>query len=82
MSLEIRTGIPASEQESSFMNATLQTRGDLAFSIAVHVRPPDTALVSEYLLANYLEGLFNGLLRSRDGDRVEIEIEIGPEDEE
>lgn len=53
----ITTGIPANEQESSFMNATLQQAGnEHSFSIATHVKVPDhicnqgEAAIRDYLM--------------------------------
>ena len=75
--IEIREGIPASEQESSFMNATLQSAGDFAFSVATHVDVPERFAVDEKRLAAYLHATFPTL-----PPNVKIEIELGPEDQQ
>lgn len=85
--IEIRTGIPAAAQESSFMNATLQSvwktgtdgtkeLADLAFSVAVYVGVPGH-ITDEDQLARYLHTIFAPLV---DRAPVRVEVEIGPED--
>ena len=78
MPIEIRSGVPAGAQETSFMNATLQSAGtELAFSVAVHVEVPLAAQTSEQALADHLRELFASLAAD---PTISIEIEIGPED--
>jgi hypothetical protein len=78
--LTIETGICGNDQESSFMNATLQAHGDLEFSIATYVVsiPPD--IQTEKQLRAYLEYVFGGLFMDRrlGEPGVRFEIQIGP----
>lgn len=52
----VTTGVPESEQQSSFQNATLQSASDaLAFSVATDIAiPPAVAQVGEGAVADYL----------------------------
>lgn len=79
--LWITTGVPGDDQESSFMNATLQQAGDkwsIEFSVACHIGiPAGPAEHDEDALADYLRDVL---------ERVHIvapelnwEIQIGPE---
>ena len=81
--LKITLGVPGDDQESSFMNATLQwTANDpeLAFSIAVNVGVP-ADVVNEEQLATYLGGIFGDVVHEH--PEVHVEIQLGPmEDEE
>jgi hypothetical protein len=89
--VQIRTGRSAGEQESSFMNATLQNVGGddgIAFSIATFVEVPaelvNTGLDPEGRgVAEYLRGLFWLLDRhaAAEGFSVRFEIEVGREDD-
>lgn len=76
--LKMYLGIPGDEQESDFMNATLQeTANDpnLEFSIATHVEIP--ALIrSERSLAGWLGMIFEDFIHEH--PEVHIEIQIGP----
>ncbi len=55
MTVCIQTGYSEEQQESSFMNATLQGAGAVAFSIATHITvPDDVSAQGEACVANYL----------------------------
>lgn len=76
---KIFMGIPGDDQESSFMNATLQqSSGEptLEFSIATHLDVPKYVR-SEDSLANWLNMVFGDFVHEH--PEVEIEIQIGPE---
>lgn len=91
MSIEIETGIPGTEQESSFINATIQTHGEdrdgyggIDFSIATKVTVPDS-VKNEADLARYLEwvlGLMDDAVPAEypwwEGPSVSFEVQIGP----
>lgn len=52
---KIETGIPEFDQEGSFMNATLQGVGNLAFSIQTEFEVPEAIFVKgEAAVAGYL----------------------------
>jgi hypothetical protein len=77
--LVITTGICGADQESSFMNATLQSAGKgedgkfaLDFSIATHVDVP-ADINTEEDLRDYLHHLFSDA-----HETVSFEIQIGP----
>lgn len=74
--LQIHMGICGDEQESSFMNATLQRTGNdpaLEFSIATHVEIP--ALVrSEESLAGWLGLIFDDFVHEHPEVRIEIQL--------
>lgn len=75
--LKITLGISGADQESSFMNATLQdTANDpnLDFSIATHVEVP-ADITTEDDLAQYLGGIFGDIIDKHAG--VHIEIQLG-----
>jgi hypothetical protein len=73
--LKITTGIRAETQESSFMNATLQSVGDLAVSVAIML--PDHANdFSQGQLVRMLEEDFKHLTDIG----YEVEIQIGPDE--
>lgn len=76
--LEIETGVCGNDQEGSFMNATLQSHGELEFSIATYVSVPDE-ITSEGELQSYLTLLLGGLLYRADGKSpVSFEVQLGP----
>lgn len=88
--IEIRTGVTGDAQESSFMNATLQsvertgadgTRelANLAFSIAVYVGVDGDNITSEDELASHLRDVLAPLVVQ---PGVKVEIELGPERED
>lgn len=55
MTVCIQTGYPEEHQESSFMNATLQGSGAVAFSIATHIPVPEEVTAQgEASVADYL----------------------------
>lgn len=71
--VDVALGWPGDAQESSFMNATLQSAGAFEFSIAMHVDLPEPE--SEDQLADTL-----GMLLKEIADRhpeVEFEVKIG-----
>lgn len=81
--LRIEGGIYGGDQESSFMNATLQAVGMthggspvLDMSIAVHVDVPQEVAHNEEKLHDYLQRLFRPLLD--DNKNVSVEIQTGP----
>jgi hypothetical protein len=72
--IKITTGIPARDQESSFMNSCLAGFGANAMSIAV--RPPERfSEMDEDVAAEQLKSDFAWL--SEQG--YEIEVQIGPD---
>lgn len=80
--IDIEQDIPASAQESSFMNATLQgAPSGLAFSIAVHVRVPETTRDGEkwdqLALATHLRNRLSPAWRQ---EGIDVTIQVGPED--
>lgn len=79
--LWITTGVPGNDQESNFMNATLQTFGDLEFSVAVHVGMPGN-ISSQDELRDYLSELFGEAIRHTNKhfgpNPLNVEILIGP----
>lgn len=88
--IEIRTGVSGEAQESSFMNATLQSvertgadgkpeLADLAFSIAVYVDVDGDNITSEDALASHLRDVLAPLVAQ---PGVKVEIELGPERED
>lgn len=75
---QIHMGICGDDQESSFMNATLQRTDndpDLEFSISTHVEIP-AFIRSEEALAGWLGMIFGDFLYER--PEVHIEIQLGP----
>lgn len=77
MSLEFELGVLASDQESAFMNATLQPApGGIAFSVAVYVDVP-AEWTGEEAVAEYLRGLLSELAGR---PNVQVQVQIGPED--
>ena len=79
--LKITLGLTADDQESNFMNATLQyTANDpeLAFSIAVHIEVP-VDVVDEDRLATYLGDIFDDIVHKH--PEVHVEIQVGPMEE-
>lgn len=73
--LSIETGICGDEQESSFMNATLQSHEGLEFSIATHIDvPPD--IKTEEDLARHLDWVCRDVLERLCG--ISFEVQIGP----
>lgn len=77
MSMEIRTDIPGDEQESGFMNATLQQGPPgYEFSIAVYIDvPPEVN--DQATLSDFLWRLLGPLSTE---PHVRIEVEMGVED--
>lgn len=75
--LWIEDGISAGDQESSFMNATLQDVADydLSFSVATHIGIP-ADVTDEERLRNYLAMI---LQRVTDlGLGIAFEVQLGP----
>ncbi len=77
---EVRLGVPEERQESSFMNATLQGKGRLAFSIAAFL------VVSEFddeedlatEIINVLDtAAYAANRRGPSAPRLSFEVEIG-----
>jgi hypothetical protein len=79
--VSIESGIPAAEQESSFMNATLQDTvgGELSFSVATYIGMPVYYETSEGLLEEYLFDLLREIAAKYP---LRFEVQIGPTDEE
>ena len=81
--LTITSGVSGDDQESSFMNATLQHAGDLGleFSIAVHVNVP-ADVKDELDLHYYLRDLFAEAIHHTNSiygrDTLSVEIQLGP----
>lgn len=82
MSVEVKTGVSAASQESSFMNSTMQTLDDgSTMSLAVHL-PTDWAqrrgieAGDADALAKALEAIFATAL----DEGCEIECQIGGDD--
>jgi hypothetical protein len=88
--LWITTGVPGDDQESSFMNATLQSTSgpgkgdlgdDLEFSIAVHVGVPGD-VDTEEKLRRYLHDVFQTAIEVTEEKfgvaTLNVVIEIGP----
>jgi len=77
--LRIFMGICGDAQESSFMNATLQSTANdpnLEFSIATYVEIPAN-ITTETQLADFLGGIFGEV--AYQNPRLHFEIQIGPE---
>lgn len=81
MSVTLETGICAGAQESSFMNATLQSAGPrVAFSIATFVAvPADVIAGGEVAVAGYLNTLLARLATQEPA--LSFEVQVGPEDD-
>lgn len=76
--LDITTGIPSREQESEFMNATLQSLGSgLAVSIAVLL--PDAC--NDFSQRELVKALKEDFKHLTDIGYA-VEIQIGPDDDE
>jgi hypothetical protein len=69
----IRAGVPAQQQESSFMNATTQTHRQFAFSVACYVTVP-ARIVTEDQLVEYLRGQLEFAARNMP---IAFEVEVG-----
>jgi len=77
--LRIFMGICGDDQESSFMNATLQSTDNdpnLEFSISTHVEIP-AFVRSEESLAGWLGSIFGDVIHEH--PELHFEIQIGPE---
>lgn len=81
----IETGMPGDEQETTFMNATLQSAGfDVEFSIAMHVKIKPEELAEQWPNLTPVErvarrlDLLLGHLASEGGGDVEFHAIIGP----
>lgn len=74
--VSITRGIPEGEQTSSFQNATLQgAGGGIAFSIASHVKVPDSIVArGESAVADYLNDLLSRAAASADGLLFEVQV--------
>lgn len=73
----IERGIPADQQESSFMNATLQTAGDSTVSIATYIAVPDG--MSESDVAHHLQAYLRDVTRAF--PVLSFHVQVGPTDE-
>ena len=74
--LKIRFNIPARQQESCFMNATLSSAKD-EMAISVAVSPPEDFDVSPVALTARLRQAFNSLI----ADGWTVEAQVGPDEE-
>ena len=81
MSVTLETGICADAQESSFMNATLQSAGTaLAFSIATFIDVPASVIADgEVAVARYLQALLTRVTKQEPA--LGFEVQVGPENE-
>ena len=79
--VSIESGISSGEQESSFMNATLQSAGvTFAISVATNVDIPDYVLSKgEAAIAGYLEDLLSRAATLVPG--LSFDVKVGPEDD-
>ena len=79
--LWITTGVPGDDQESSFMNATLQSTSGLEFSVAVHIGVPGD-MDTEEKLRRYLHDVFQTAIEVTEKKfgvaTLNVEIQIGP----
>lgn len=75
--LKIETGIPGEDQQSSFMNATLQETADcsLEFSIATYISV-SPSLRTEEELASLISNVLGPVVAA--DPRVSFEVQIGP----
>lgn len=80
--LSITTGVPGTDQEGSFMNATLQDVDDvgLSFSVAVHVGIP-AGIETEEALRDHLRRVFETAIEATGGSTLAVEIQLGPTEE-
>lgn len=69
-------GISPEDQESNFMNATLQGDGDLGWSIATHITVPADQQQSELRTAQYLAAVCQAIVRYAQGLGIEVTIEV------
>jgi len=76
--VQVREGVSAGEQESSFMNATLQDAGEAtSFSVATKLEIPEYVISKgEAAIAGYISGALGRASSSVSG--LSFEVEIGP----
>lgn len=74
--VNIATGIPEDEQESSFMNATLQGAGPgIAFSIATKLDIPDEIISKgEAMVATYISQTLETAAAGAPGLHFEVQL--------
>jgi len=77
--LWITTGVTGNDQESSFMNATLQSLHDvgLEFSVAVHVGC-GSEIRTQGDLFNHLREIFLPITEQNEQYPIAVEIQLGP----
>lgn len=73
MTIKITQGIDEEAQESSFMNATLQGWGKVAFSISTTVKVPQSMQDDPEQVARWVESALNPF----DSGVVDFEVQIG-----
>ena len=73
MTIKITQGIDEGDQETSFMNATLQGWGEVAFSIATTVKVPNSMKDDPEKVAQWIESALNPF----DSGVVDFEVQIG-----
>lgn len=78
--VEIETGICGNDQESSFMNSTLQQHGELEFSVGTTVVVPESVKTEEDLRLYLLDVLGDAVIHTRWvlHNRLRFEVQIGP----
>ena len=83
MTITVRTGVPAREQESSFMNATLQTVSD-THSASIAVTLPEGAMLAAGVDPDDEAGVaawMGRVFASAIAEGCEVQVEIGPDRE-
>lgn len=79
--VDLTKNCTADEQESGFMNATLQDAGNVAFSIATHIKiPENVSSQGEDAVSSYLAELLEKASNSVEG--LSFTVQTGPAEAE
>ena len=73
VTVHMKTGIPEEEQQGSFMNATLQSAGKTAFSIATYIDIPNADKMSESQVAKHISDTLGKAVFGVKGLRFEVQ---------
>jgi len=71
--INIETGIPEEDQQGSFMNATLQSVGRIAVSIATYVDIPNADEMSEDQIVEHISNTLGKAESDVNGLRFEVQ---------
>lgn len=72
------------DQEGSFMNATLQSAGDLGFSVATHITLPEHVRSNQRRAAQLIGRICDRMTAAaaRNGVTVTFEVQVGRHEED